>query len=144
WDPNARGTLFGLSRGTGAAHIARAALEAIALQTLDLVDAMQLDGASPLHELRVDGGAAANNLLMQLQADLLGVPVVRPRMLETTTLGAAYLAGLGVGVWPDTAALSSQWEVDRVFEPTLGEDQRLSRRATWARALACVRDWGSA
>lgn len=144
WDPNARGTLFGLSRGTGAGHVARAALEAIALQTLDLVDAMQLDGAAPLHELRVDGGAAVNNLLMQLQADLLGVPVVRPRMLETTTLGAAYLAGLGVGVWPDTAALSNQWEVDRVFEPAVGEDQRLSRRATWARALACARAWGSA
>jgi len=142
WDPNARGTLFGLSRGTSAAHVARAALEAIALQTHDLVEAMQLDGARPLRELRVDGGAAANDLLMQMQADLLGVPVVRPRMLETTTLGAAYLAGLGVGMWPDTAALARQWQVDRVFDPALGEDERLARRAQWARAVACVRTWG--
>lgn len=144
WDPNARGTLLGLTRGTGAGHIARAALEAIAMQTLDLVEAMQLDGASPLRELRVDGGAAANDLLMQMQADMLGVPVVRPKMLETTTLGAAYLAGLGVGVWPDTAALSAQWQVDRVFEPVLAEEKRLSRRAAWVRAITCARSWGHA
>lgn len=144
WDPNARGTLFGLSRGTGAAHVARAALEAIAMQTLDLVDSMQMDGAHALRELRVDGGAAANDLLMQMQADLLGVPVVRPRMLETTTLGAAYLAGLGVGVWPDNATLAGQWQVERVFEPTLAEDQRLARRANWARAIAAARSWRSA
>lgn len=144
WDPNARGTLFGLTRGTGAAQIAHAALEAIAMQTLDLVEAMQLDGAGPLSELRVDGGAAANDLLMQMQADMLGVPVVRPKMLETTTLGAAYLAGLGVGVWPDTRALERQWQVDRVFEPALAEDRRLARRAAWVRAVACARNWGHA
>jgi glycerol kinase len=141
WDAYARGTLIGLTRGSGAAHIARAALEAIALQTVDLVEAMKRDGATPLLELRVDGGAAANNLLMQLQADLLGVPVVRPEMLETTALGAAYMAGLGAGVWPDTAALAAMWREERRFEPTFSEDRRAAMLTQWRRAVERSRRW---
>ena len=105
WDPFARGTIVGITRGTTAAHLARAALESIALQVADLVDAMSADSGLALSELRVDGGAAANNMLMQLQADVLGAPVVRPAVTETTALGAAYLAGLAVGVWPSADAL---------------------------------------
>jgi len=141
WDAYARGTLIGLTRGTGAAHIARAALEAIALQTVDLVTAMNRDGADPLTELRVDGGAAANDLLMQMQADLLGVPVVRPRMLETTALGAAFMAGLGVGVWSGTDVLADQWRADRCFEPTMKTDQRETTVARWHRAVERSRAW---
>lgn len=141
WDPHARGTLLGLTRGSGPAHIARAALDAIALQSADLVEAMTLDGAGPLTELRVDGGAAANDLLMQLQADVLGVAVVRPRMLETTALGAAYLAGLGAGVWADSAVLASHWQADRVFEPTWPADRREVVRARWGRAVERAKAW---
>lgn len=141
WDAYARGTLIGLTRGTGAAHIARAALEAIALQTVDLVTAMNRDGADPLTELRVDGGAAANDLLMQMQADLLGVPVVRPRMLETTALGAAFMAGLGVGVWSGTDVLADQWRADRCFEPAMKADQREAIVARWHRAVERSRAW---
>lgn len=144
WDPHARGTLLGLTRGTGAGHIARAALDAIALQTADLVEAMKRDGAGPLTELRVDGGAAANDLLMQLQADVLGVPVLRPRMLETTALGAAYLAGLGAGVWPDTGALSAHWQMDRVFEPGWSADRREAALARWKRAVERAKAWSEA
>ncbi|ANQ85914.1 glycerol kinase [Azoarcus olearius] len=143
WDAAARGALFGLTRGSGPAHIARAALDAIALQTDDLVRAMTADGAGPLHELRVDGGAAANNLLMQLQADVLGVAVVRPRMLETTALGAACLAGIGAGVWRDTDALAPHWQIDRVFTPAWSEDQRGAVRARWADAVARSRAWAA-
>lgn len=143
WDPYARGALLGLTRGTSAAHIARAALEAIALQTVDLVDAMGQDGATPLSELRVDGGAAANDLLMQLQADLLGVPVVRPRMLETTALGAAYLAGLGAGVWPDTAILATHWQVERRFEPRMHAGRRDEVLARWRRGIARASGWAA-
>lgn len=141
WDAYARGTLIGLTRGTGAAHIARAALEAIALQTVDLVTAMNRDGADALTELRVDGGAAANDLLMQMQADLLGVPVVRPRMLETTALGAAFMAGLGVGVWSGTDELAAQWRADRCFEPAMKADQRAVILARWHRAVERSRAW---
>jgi len=144
WDPWARGTLLGLTRGTGAAHIARAALEAIALQTVDLVEAMARDGAGPLRELRVDGGAAANDLLMQIQADLLGVPVLRPRLLETTALGAACMAGMAVGIWPDLAVLAERWQADKVFEPALGEAAREAAIARWARALARAKGWAEA
>ncbi|HRQ56819.1 MAG TPA: glycerol kinase GlpK [Azoarcus taiwanensis] len=144
WDAYARGTLIGLTRGSSAAHIARAALEAIALQTVDLVEAMKRDGATPLLELRVDGGAAANNLLMQLQADLLGVPVVRPAMLETTALGAAYMAGLGAGVWRDTDALAAMWCEERRFEPALNEDHRAEMLARWHRAVERSRGWAQA
>jgi len=141
WDAYARGTLIGLTRGTGAGQIARAALEAIALQTVDLVEAMKRDGAEPLRELRVDGGAAANDLLMQIQADLLGVPVLRPRMLETTALGAAFLAGLGVGVWTGEEALAAQWQVDRVFSPSLPSDAREAVCARWQRAVERATGW---
>ncbi|CAI08652.1 glycerol kinase GlpK [Aromatoleum aromaticum] len=144
WDAYARGTLFGLTRGTGAAHIARAALEAIALQTVDLVAAMDRDGAGPLAELRVDGGAAANDLLMQIQADLLGVPVVRPKMLETTALGAAYLAGLGVGMWSGIEELASHWRAERRFEPVMAEDRREAAIARWRRAVERARGWVAA
>jgi glycerol kinase len=141
WDAYARGTLIGLTRGSGPAHIARAALEAIALQTVDLVEAMGRDGAGPLTELRVDGGAAANDLLMQMQANLLGVPVVRPRMLETTALGAAYLAGLGVGMWSGTADLAAHWQVERRFEPAMSADAREAALAQWHRAVERARGW---
>lgn len=140
WDAYARGTLVGLTRGTTRAHIARAALEAIALQTVDLVEAMARDGA-PLTELRVDGGAAANDLLMQMQADFLGVTVVRPEMLETTALGAAYMAGLGVGVWAGEDELSAYWCEERRFEPQLAEGERLAVLARWHRAVERSRGW---
>ena len=117
WDAYARGTMVGLSRGTTRAHIARAALEAIAFQSAEVLLAMQRDARHPLVELRVDGGATANDLLMQFQADLLGVPVVRPQVTETTALGAAYLAGLGVGFWSSPAEVAANWRVERRFEP---------------------------
>ncbi|NMG76983.1 glycerol kinase GlpK [Aromatoleum diolicum] len=144
WDAYARGTLLGLTRGSSRAHIARAALEAIALQTVDLVAAMDRDGAGPLTELRVDGGAAANNLLMQMQADLLGVPVVRPQMLETTALGAAYLAGLGVGVWSGPDEVAAHWAVERRFDPMMQADQRAATLALWHRGVERARGWADA
>ncbi|WP_374481005.1 glycerol kinase GlpK [Zoogloea sp.] len=144
WDGYARGTLLGLTRGSSKAHIARAALEAIALQTVDLVDAMNRDGASPLTELRVDGGAARNDLLMQIQADLLGVPVIRPRQTETTALGAAYLAGLAVGLWRGPEELSAHWRAERIFEPLCSEDERSGRLAEWHRAVERARGWAVA
>ena len=126
WDPYARGTIVGLTRGTTAGHIARAALEAIAFQSADLLDAMQADAGVRLAELRVDGGAARNDLLMQFQADLLGVPVVRPQVTETTALGAAYLAGLAVGFWKSTDEIAGQWRVERRFEPKMPADRAAS------------------
>ena len=125
WDAYARGAMFGLTRGATSAHIARAALEAIAFQNVDVLAAMQKDAGITLTELRVDGGATANNLLMQIQADILGVPVVRPRVLETTALGAGYLAGLAVGYWQDAADVAANWRVDRVFEPAMARDRAL-------------------
>ncbi|MFM8221934.1 MAG: FGGY family carbohydrate kinase, partial [Planctomycetaceae bacterium] len=119
WNPTARGAIVGLTRGTGREHIARAALESIAWQTLDVLQAMERDAGVALSQLQVDGGASRNNLLMQFQADLLGIPVVRPTVTETTALGAAYLAGLAVGVWPDAQALAAQWQVERRFEPRM-------------------------
>ncbi|MBA4742853.1 MAG: glycerol kinase GlpK [Azoarcus sp.] len=141
WDAYARGTLLGLTRGTTRAHIARAALEAIALQTVDLVSAMDADGAGALRELRVDGGAAANNLLMQMQADLLGVPVVRPEMLETTAFGAACLAALGVGVWANEATVASHWREAARFQPRMSRDRREAVIAHWHRGVERARDW---
>ncbi|THF60613.1 glycerol kinase GlpK [Pseudothauera rhizosphaerae] len=141
WDAYARGTLIGLTRGSTAAHVARAALEAIALQTVDLVEAMKGDGAAPLTELRVDGGAAANDLLMQIQADLLGVPVVRSRMLETTALGAACMAGLGVGMWSGTDELTARWQAERRFEPAQPAARCEALRARWHRAVERSRGW---
>ena len=141
WDPKARGTLVGLSRGTSRAHIARAALEAIAFQSAELLIAMQKDAGEPLRELRVDGGASANNLLMQFQADVLGVVVVRPKVLETTALGAAYLAGLAVGFWTSLEDLTRHGQVDRHFEPKMSRDEAAARLARWSKAVTRARDW---
>ena len=144
WDPYARGTLVGMTRGTNRAHIARAALESIALQTVDLVQAMQRDGAKPLRELRVDGGASNNDLLMQIQADLLGVPVVRPTVTETTALGAAYLAGLAVGVFESEESLLANWQVDARFEPEMSIDERGALLDRWHRAVERSKGWADA
>ncbi|MCL4723588.1 MAG: glycerol kinase GlpK [Rhodocyclaceae bacterium] len=138
WNPHVRGTLAGLTRGTTAAHIARAALEAIAFQSAELMQAMAADCGRPLAELRVDGGAAANNLLMQFQADLLGAPVVRPRILETTALGAAYLAGLAAGVWKNREEIASHWARERSFAPNLPQAAAAARMAEWQRAVRCA------
>jgi glycerol kinase len=138
WDPHARGAILGITRGTTAAHIARAALEGIAHQVADLLDAMQKDAPVKLVELRVDGGAAQNNLLMQFQADLLRVRVIRPRVTETTALGAAYLAGLAVGYWRDVADLTHHWRPDRIFEPQLNSATSAGHRSRWQDALSRV------
>ena len=143
WDPHARGTLLGITRGTNRGHLARATLEAIAFQTDDVLSAMQADAGRPLLELRVDGGGTANDLLMQFQADLLGVPVVRPSVTETTALGAAYLAGLGAGFWDDEAAVAANWQVGRRFEPGPGRADAVARRGEWARAVERSRNWSS-
>jgi glycerol kinase len=134
WNPDARGAIVGLSRGTTLAHIARAALESIAFQSAALLQAMARD-ACPVSELRVDGGASVNDLLMQFQADLLGIPVVRPRVVETTALGAAYLAGLSTGVYRDRTELAAQWRAERRFEPTLPRERAAERMAQWERAV---------
>jgi len=141
WDPYARGALFGLTRGASAAHVARAALEAIAYQTADVLAAMRSDSGIDLKELRVDGGAARNDMLMQFQADVLGVQVVRPRMHETTALGAAYLAGLAVGYWKDADALGSQWQAERIFEPTMDRGRAQELMAGWSRAVERAKGW---
>jgi glycerol kinase len=141
WDPFARGTITGITRGTSRAHMARAALESIAFQVADLLDAMRADCGIELSELRVDGGAAANNLLMQIQADLLGATVVRPAVTETTALGAAYLAGLAVGFWPSLDAVSGQWRVDRRFDPVMSASARRALRERWAAAVERSRRW---
>ncbi|TAG04987.1 MAG: glycerol kinase [Betaproteobacteria bacterium] len=141
WDQYARGAMFGLTRGRNIAHIARAALESIAFQSADVLAAMEKDAGIKLTELRVDGGATANNLLMQIQADLLGVPVVRPKVLETTALGAAYLAGLAVGFWNDPSAIAQNWQVDRVFTPTLSRDRAGDMMAGWAKAVDRSKAW---
>ncbi len=140
WDPYARGTIIGITRGTSAGHIARAALESIAFQVADLLDAMQQDSAATLPELRVDGGASANDTLMQFQADLLGLPVIRPATTETTALGAAYLAGLAVGFWKDEDEIGSHWSVGKRFEPQGGVGVRRSRER-WSRALDRAKAW---
>ncbi len=141
WDPYARGTIVGMTRGTNRAHIARAALESIAYQTVDLMEAMQKDANMASHELRVDGGAARNDLLMQFQADVLNVPVIRPVITETTALGAAYLAGLAVSFWESLDEIAMQWQIDRRFEPRMADDERLQRLATWRRAIQRAQAW---
>ena len=143
WDPYARGALVGLTRGTSAAHIARAALESIAYQSRDVAAAMEADAGLSLTELRVDGGATANNLLMQFQADILGVPVVRPRVTETSALGAAYLAGLAVGYWTDQSQLDAQWQVERIFEPRMPPDRCAALIADWQRAIERAKAWAT-
>jgi glycerol kinase len=135
WDPYARGALIGLTRGTTRAHIARAAVEAMAFQTRDVIEVMNRDSGVEATELRVDGGAAAMDLLCQFQADLLGVPVLRPRVAETTALGAGFLAGLGAGVWSSTDELGGVWQLDRRFEPAMGDDERGARLARWRAAV---------
>jgi len=141
WDAYARGAMFGLTRGSTGGHIARAALESIAFQSADVLFAMERDTGLPLTELRVDGGATANELLMRFQADLLGVPVVRPEVLETTALGAAYLAGLGVGYWKDAAEIHANWRVARRFEPSMSRDRAAALRAGWEKAVSRTKRW---
>jgi glycerol kinase len=141
WDAYARGTLVGLSRGTNKAHIARATLAAIAYQSAEVLEAMQKDAGVELTQLRVDGGAARNDLLMQFQADVLGVPVVRPVVTETTALGAAYLAGLAVGYWESQEEIAAQWRMERCFEPAMAERERAQRLATWRRAVQRSQHW---
>jgi glycerol kinase len=141
WDPYARGTILGLTRGSTAAHLARATLESIAYQTADILDVMQAESGIPLKELRVDGGATRSDLLMQFQADILRVPVVRPVLVESTALGAAYLAGLGVGYWRDEAEIDAQWRSERAFEPQMAAAKRDQLRTRWAQALVRARDW---
>jgi glycerol kinase len=141
WDAYARGAVFGLTRGATGGHLARAALEAIAFQSADVLTAMQKDAGLTLTELRVDGGATASDLLMQFQADLLGVPVVRPKVLETTALGAGYLAGLAVGYWRDPADVAANWRVDRSFEPSMSRDRVAELTAGWNKAVERARGW---
>lgn len=141
WNPHARGTIVGLTRGSSAAHIARAGIESIAYQTMDVLKAMENDSGITIMELRVDGGATANNLLMQFQSDILFTAVVRPRITETTALGAAYLAGLAVGYWKDLEALGSQWQCDQRFLPEMEESRRENYRREWQRAVKAAKAW---
>lgn len=141
WNQHARGTIVGITRGTNAAHIARAALESIAFQSYDLLKAMEADAGIPIAELRVDGGATHNNMLMQFQSDIVGTKVVRPTMVETTALGAAYLAGLAVGFWKDVEELSIKWQVDQIFTPLLKEDIRNEHIKGWSRAINATNNW---
>ncbi|HPG39964.1 MAG TPA: glycerol kinase GlpK [bacterium] len=141
WDQFARGTIIGLTRGSSAGHIARAALEAIAFQVKDVLDAMQSDARIQFRDLRVDGGASANNLLLQFQADLINIPVIRPRTLETTALGAAYLAGLATGYWQDQQDIKHQWQIDHVFRPQMEQEQARQLVTTWRKAVSRARHW---
>ena len=141
WDQYARGNINGLTRGTTAGHIARAALEGIAFQVADVLDVMKEDSGISLNELRVDGGASANNLLMQIQADILGVRVVRPKVVETTALGAAYLAGLATGFWKNRAEVQLAWQKEREFEPHKSAGEIAHRRSRWTEALKRAREW---
>jgi glycerol kinase len=143
WDPYARGTIVGMTRGSGRGHVARAALEAIAYQSAELLGAMQKDASCPVAEVRADGGAARNDLLMQFQADLLGVPVVRPQVTETTALGAACLAGLAVGFWQSREEIAGQWRAERQFDPVMSADRRASLLATWASAVKRSQGWAA-
>ena len=142
WDPTARGAIFGLTRGSTRAHIARATLESIAFQSAELAAAMREDAGFPMAELRVDGGAAVNDFLMQFQADLLGIKVVRPKITETTALGAAYLAGLAVGFWKTTEEIASLWAIDRTFVPDFSADKNGTRMAAWRHAVERTKNWG--
>ncbi|HEY6235737.1 MAG TPA: FGGY-family carbohydrate kinase, partial [Candidatus Elarobacter sp.] len=141
WDPHARGTIVGITRGTTRAHLARAALDAMAYQTADVVAAMERDAGIRLAELRVDGGASANGLAMQFQADVLGVPVVRPACIETAALGAAYLAGLQAGFWNDVDTVARQWREDARFSPGMDTGRREALLSRWRRAVERSRDW---
>ncbi|MFC2081528.1 FGGY family carbohydrate kinase, partial [Bacteroidota bacterium] len=144
WDPYASGTMIGLNRDTSDAHIARAALESIALQSMDVIKAMEKDSGITLKELRVDGGAAVNNLLMQIQADILRKSVVRPAITETTALGAAYLAGIGCGFWKGIEEIREQWQEERTFQATAGDKEIDILSGNWKRALDRSRNWNQA
>jgi glycerol kinase len=141
WNQHARGTIVGMTRGTTSAHLARAAIESIAYQTMDVLKAMEADSGIAIKELRVDGGATANNLLMQFQSDMLNTKVIRPEIIETTALGAAYLAGLAVGYWKDMEEIQKQWQVDRIFEPAMKEDDRNKLSKGWQRAVRAAKVW---
>jgi glycerol kinase len=143
WDPYARGAILGLTRGTTRAHLIRAALEAIAYQSREVVEAAEGDAGIRMAELKVDGGAARNDFLMQLQADILDRPVIRPRVTETTALGAAYLAGLAVGYWGGLEEIGRNWKVDRRFEPRMEERERDALYAGWRRAVARAAGWAA-
>jgi len=143
WDPSARGTIVGMTRGTTRAHIARAAVEAMAYQTLDVLETMQQDSGISLHALKVDGGATVNNSLLQFQADLLNVPVQRPRVQETTALGAASLAGLAVGLWKNPEELARHWTLDREFHSQMPAEEREKLAVQWKRAVECSRGWAT-
>jgi len=141
WNQEARGIIVGLTRGTGTAHIARAAVESIAFQTADLLDAMHADSGSELSELKVDGGAVGNDFLMQFQADILGIPVVRSKITETTALGAAYLAGLSCAYWRSKNDVAEHWQADRVFEPSMSADEARHLRSRWNEAVKRSLGW---
>ncbi|HJW28116.1 MAG TPA: FGGY-family carbohydrate kinase, partial [Saprospiraceae bacterium] len=141
WNPHARGSIFGLTRGSTSAHLARAILDSIAYQTYDVLKSMEADTGIAIAELRVDGGGTVNNQLMQFQSDILKTKVVRPKITETTALGAAYLAGLAVGYWPDLDTLKSKWQVDRVFTPSMERDNRESLIQGWKRAVKAAIAW---
>lgn len=141
WNQHARGTIVGLTRGASAGHLARAALEGIAYQTMDVIEAMEADSDIEIKELRVDGGATANDFLMQFQSDMLEAPVVRPQVLETTALGAAYLAGLAVGYWEDHEEINNQWNIDKTFSPEMEKSQIEELRSGWNRALRATLSW---
>jgi glycerol kinase len=141
WDSYARGAIVGLTRDTSISHIARAAVESMAYQTRDVLDAMQKDSGVPLAQLKVDGGASVNNGLMQFQADILGVPVRRPVVAETTALGAAYLAGLAVGYWKDAADIAGNWALDREFTPAMAPAERSRLYDRWKKAVTRSLDW---
>jgi glycerol kinase len=144
WDPLARGTVIGLTGGSAAGHLARAALESIAFQTADVLDAMRVDSGIEVKELRVDGGVCQSDLLMQFQADILDVPILRPHVFESTALGAAYLAGLAVGFWRDAADLENQWQIERRFEPRMSNSRREVLKSTWHEAVNRSRNWAPA
>ena len=141
WDPYARGMIIGLTRGTSAGHIARAAVESLAYQSCDLLDAMRQDASLDVSVLKVDGGASMNNGLMQFQADLLQTTIQRPVVAETTALGAAYLAGLAVGFWSDTQDVTGNWELDKEFQPQMVDSKRQALQRQWRRAVSRSLDW---
>jgi glycerol kinase len=141
WNQDARGTIVGLTRGSNASHIARAALESIAYQTMDVLKAMEADSGISIKELRIDGGATANNLLMQFQSDILNTKVLRPTVTETTALGAAYLAGLAVGYWKNVEEIQQQWQIDKTFAPAMDDDKRNELTAGWQKAIGAAVGW---
>jgi len=143
WNQDARGTLVGMTRGSTSAHIARAALDSIAYQTLEVLEAMEIDSKIHIRELRVDGGATANNLLMQFQSDIIGAKVIRPKITETTALGAAYLAGLAVGFWKSADELENQWQMEQVFKPSMTKSETEPLIKEWHRAVAATKYWAN-